>query len=405
MNHVLFLAALVLSFMACCKAGDVKTAFLELSISVATITERGIGGDIGEDAVTKLQRAMQLLECMSPMITAPEAERAVEQVARSLRQMKIGADEQTVHLIDAALRRADGALEVVIDLGRNVLTGLQLVGVTPTLALAESVRNMWRQMIYRLIAPIICVVVWLLVPTIAEEFKSYRLPRVALALIGVACLLCIHGFPEETISSSDPSEVAGALVPSADRTLAMILADQNEILRRQLECVQNVRPILVALPDGHFRASSSWDNNWIPSRSKVTSTTGWHPGTETAYHDQFVEVALGGNYTVSEFDIHTRGDGVDQFMHKFQVLYKADPSTPYQLLCPFGSVDCRFTGPRAANTFSNHRAFEPFTASMVRIEPRDYRGAPAFRWELYGCKRGQHIELVDEGTGLPEIAF
>ena len=149
---------------------------------------------------------------------------------------------------------------------------------------------------------------------------------------------------------------------------------------RKVDCV-NSRPILPSLSDDYFYATSRHDERYAASKSKINSGSVWHPAPSSRdvnHYNQYVEVNLGGRYTINQIDVHGRGQH-EQYLRKFLIFYKADYDKLFTLLCPLGRSDCRFDGPPNSASFVTHRNFPPFTACVVRLEPREFNAEATLR--------------------------
>jgi hypothetical protein len=97
-----------------------------------------------------------------------------------------------------------------------------------------------------------------------------------------------------------------------------------------------------------------------------------------------VEVDLGSEHNISKMEIHGRGLH-GQYLKKFELQYRVNPGAAYTVLKPLeGDAMNQFTAVGDQHAMKILSNFEPFSARFVRLMPREFNSAPAFKWELHG---------------------
>ena len=147
------------------------------------------------------------------------------------------------------------------------------------------------------------------------------------------------------------------------------------------ECITpSAVPLLEDLADSQLTASSSYGNTNAPSRSRLSSDSGWAPGSGVA-EDFWIQADFGQSQTIVK--IATRGRPSTlyiQWITSYKLAYTL--STEFSYVLGSDGNERLFAASVDSDTIVEH-CIDDVSAVTVRLYPQTWYGGKSLLWELY----------------------
>jgi len=162
--------------------------------------------------------------------------------------------------------------------------------------------------------------------------------------------------------------------------------------------------------DHQISASSSWmdehpnwsHGSWYPHDARFDGPTGWHwdPNNDDA-SGGWIEVDLLKDHIVTGIITQGRGDGGDNYVKTYKVMYKKDGDSHFTTV----NSETRWWGDTIffGDASRRNNFVQPFEGRIVRIDIRSFKGQSVMRFELIGCPTGKGYRVENFETNERDI--